>query len=445
MADYSVTAPATITIDHADGTTVIEVGLPEATTPPVTPPAGQQQTYVAKAGSGDWIIRSDGVRLDINSPGTIFYGGGAIPDSTGSYAVGYDPSSNATYKQSAADAPWLYWGGSMTTSDWHTPATPWTPPTGVPPTTGDLRSRILAYVAGLNGKLLVGQYVDSATAGYADLDAFTAATGKHVAVVGDGLWPAWPNTYSAAQAIPKVIPAMIEQWKRGALVYMNSFYPCPAGGDMYASCTPSEVIRPGSAQYNKLFQFYDQEIVGFKQLEAAGVVIINRAFLESRWNFWWGATNSGVKFTDQQFRTMVVQRDDYYKSKGLNLIRVHSQGFNQGDGSGRDNYPGDDRLEWQGEDCYSDTLAPYKSWYDNEIAKHPGKEWILAEWGSGNPSKGNSAFDMRSLFAGLKSGMPRARLFQAWCGSWRLAAMQHLVEAMADPAALTLENMNRPT
>ncbi len=58
---------------------------------------------MAVAGTGDWIVRSDNVRLDINSAGTIAYGGAPIPGSAGSYAVGYDPSSNGTYKQASAD------------------------------------------------------------------------------------------------------------------------------------------------------------------------------------------------------------------------------------------------------------------------------------------------------------------------------------------------------
>ena len=215
---------------------------------------------------------------------------------------------------------------------------------------------------------------------------------------------------------------------------------------MYAPCDPAEVLRVGSAQYNQLHQYYDQEIAGFRELQDQGVIIINRAYLENRWSFWWAAKNSGTKFTDAQFKQLWIERDNYYRSKGINsLIRIYSQGFNAGDGSGRDTYAGDSALDLQGEDLYSDTLAPFQAWYDNELKQHPTKPWCMAEWGSGDPATGNPNYDMRTLLNGIKSSMPATVLVQAWCGTWRLAAMKGLVEAMNDPLVLVRENMNRPT
>ena len=316
-------------------------------------------------------------------------------------------------------------------------------------TSNSKRDQILSWLAGLSGNhVMIGQYKGAVPGDTTDTDAFVALTGRHVAVYGDGYWPGWPNTMAATT--PAVNTNLVAHWNAGGLPYYNSFYPSPSGQDMYGTANPADVITPGTAQYNALFAMYDQEAAGLLALKAAGVTVLYRAYLECRWNFWWGFSG-GSGWTDAQFIELWRQHHDYFVNmKGLdNLIWIYSQGFNAGDGSGHNTYPGDAYVDIVGEDVYSDNATDYQTWYSNELVQHPAKSWIMAEWGSGGPSLSTAGFDMRTLISDIKTSMPATVLFQAWTGhtqpyGWALSAMSHVTDIVADPYVLTLENLGRP-
>ncbi len=167
-------------------------------------------------------------------------------------------------------------------------------------------------------QVMIGQYCDSATAGMADAQAFTSATGKHVALLGDGYWPFWPtkaNAGGAGRSVAQVNADAIAHWKAGGLPYIQSSFPSPNGGDMYGTCDPVQTTTPGTAQYNKLHQFYDQEVAGLLALRDAGLVFPYRCFFENRWNFWWGFGGSSgwtaplwIKLWQQHHDYLIQQR-----------------------------------------------------------------------------------------------------------------------------------------
>ena len=60
--------------------------------------------------------------------------------------------------------------------------------------------------------------------------AFTSATGKHVALLGDGYWPFWPtkaNAGGAGRSVAQVNADAIAHWKAGGLPYIQSSFPSP--------------------------------------------------------------------------------------------------------------------------------------------------------------------------------------------------------------------------
>ena len=176
-----------------------------------------------------------------------------------------------------------------------------------------------------------------------------------------------------------------------------------------------------------------------------------RCFFENRWNFWWGFGGSSG-WTAPLWIKLWQQHHDYLVSKGCDhLIWVLSQYVNPADGRGQgDTWPGDNYVDIHGEDVYTDVSSQFKGLKDGECSQHPNHPWGMMEWGSGSPSQGNPNFDMRVLMNDIKTTMKGCVIVQAWCGSqgqyaWRLANMQHLVEAMADPIVLLRENLNRPS
>ena len=247
----------------------------------------------------------------------------------------------------------------------------------------------------------------------------------------------------------------IAQWKAGGLVYLNEFFPSPTGERWYGTADPVQVTTPGRAQYIALHAMYDQEAAGLQALQNAGVIVIYRPFMESRFHFWWGfGSKSG--WTDALWITLWQQHYNYLtQTKKLdNLIWVYSQGFNAGDGNGHNNYPGDAFVDIQGEDVYSDMAsADFGDLYANQTTQHPTKPWAMAEWGSGTPFKSTLNFDMNSLITDIQNNMPKTIFFQAWSGmgpptkraGWAIAYMQNVKGAIANPYSLVRENLNRPT
>ena len=124
MTDYSVDAPATITITHPGGSDTITVTVPAA---PVTPPGRN-----LSASSRYSVARRRHWRLDRPQRQCAArhqhrrhdrYGGAPIPGS--GLATPWATTRRATGRTSRRPPPrpWLYWGGSMTdATDWHTPA-----------------------------------------------------------------------------------------------------------------------------------------------------------------------------------------------------------------------------------------------------------------------------------------------------------------------------------
>jgi len=312
------------------------------------------------------------------------------------------------------------------------------------------KATMLTYLKGLEGHhVLYGQY-DSPPASNIETDFFTTQSGgKHVAVMGDGYWAFGATGIDNVTAVNN---RLIAHWQAGGIPYLNSVFPSPAGGDMSQPVDPVQVTTPGTAQYIALHAMYDQEAAGLQTLQNAGVFLYYRAFFESRFaGFWWGYGTTA--WTDALWITLWQQHYNYLtQTKGLtNLIWVFAQGFNAGDGTGNNNYPGDAFVDLVGEDVYNnDAFAVYGGLYNAQISAHPSKLWSMTEWGSGSPSASDMNFDMNILNNSIQNQMPRTSMFQAWScrpniDGWCIGNMQNVLGAVANPYALTRENMARPT
>lgn len=428
MSDnFSVEAPAKIVITHPGGTATISVTVPAE---PIIPPAGGKQQYsVAQAGTGDWIIRSDGVRLDIDGGGTIFFGGTVIPDSKGSSAVGYDPTTNRTYKQ--ASGVWLYWGGSMTASDWHTPSPPWVPPAKpvTPPTTGTPRARMLAYFDSLaTHHCLIGQ---TSFPTQKEFDEVTSAFGFSPALMINDPWVVqWAGNAPFSDAF---VARQLAHAKAGAIVGLSLMLPNPLTGntstsggiDLTAAATPGNATNAG---VNRLL---DQGIGVLNQFKAQDIAVPVRYMfeLDGAW-FWWGVDPPGGSRTNQQQTLLFRYITNYLRGHGLADHILPTFAINGGPLTYE--WPGDDACDLVGIDAYTSDLPKYKGQYDRLRQLAPSKPFILSEYGSGDPNGPDPNFDLTRLKGDIASTMPRCVMANFWSG-WQPSKQRNGKQALSDP------------
>lgn len=433
MTDVSIDAPATIVITHPGGTDTISVTVPDA---PVTPPVGKQQYSVAVAGSGDWIIRVDGVRLDIDGAGTIYFGGTAIPGSAGAYAVGYDPATNATYRQGSATAPWFYWGGSMTDAgDWHTPSPPWVPPVappvGVPPQpiTSTPRTRLLAYFDSLaTHKCLIGQ---TSFPTEKEFDEVTSAFGFSPALMINDPWVVqWAGNAPFSDAF---VARQLAHAKAGAIVGLSLMLPNPLTGNTSTSggINLQQAATPGNPTNAGVNRLLDQGIGVLNQFKAQDLALPVRYMfeLDGAW-FWWGVDPPGGSRTNQQQTILFRYITDYLRAAGLADHILPTFAVNGGPLTYE--YPGDDWVDIVGIDAYTSDLPKYKGQYDRLRQLAPSKPYILSEYGSGDPNGPDPNFDLTRLKTDIASTMPRCVMANFWSG-WQPNKQRNGKQALSDP------------
>lgn len=425
------------------------VGSGPVSTPPVnkatTPPAPvQSPAFTSTTQNAPPIIMANGDQFSVVA-GRLLLNGNPAGSTNGVVAALIDASTpgllyydsnDPAYATLPGGIAWFLWNGVQG-------APSFDPRPGQPTAVSTLA--ILNFIKQMAGHhVLVGQYIDSALSGAADATAFTTLTGKHVAILGDGYWP--PRSTTAAANVGPVNTTAIAHWNAGGIPCLNVFYPSPSGGDLFAPADILQCITPGSAQYIALHARYDQEIAGLLALQTAGVVVLNRAFMECKPGlFWWSVGSASTNWTPANFITLWQQRDAYFKSKAVNnIIRIYSQGFNTGDGSGLNTYPGDAYVDFQGEDVFTDAATDFLALYQNERTQHPFVPWCMAEWGSGNTTTPDASFDMQRLINDTKNSLTQSCFFQAWSAGWRIASMTNVVAAMNDPYVLYRENLNRP-
>ncbi len=357
---------------------------------PVVPPVvvpGKQVANVVKVGSLDWIIRADGIRLDITSTGTILYGGLPVPGSQNSTAVGYDPSTNSTYRQTGTSKVWIYWGGSMTdATNWSTPAVAWNPPGTVvppivvPPVTGSANKlKLMAWLQSINGKHVISSQMTHSD--FREIDAMTSQLGITPGMVVCDPWMDGNQFFDAS-----FVPRMIDHWNKKGIIGLSSFFPNPSGGGAQsgAAVNADDVLRSGSAANNNLLANVDLVAGVIQQFKDLGIPVMYRMLIEmdGGW-FWWGDVTKGGAFNGAQYvqlwrliwnRLVVVKKLD-------NMIFW----FAPNGGPGTYTYPGDDVVDGVGFDAYTDNPGGYVNLYTQLRNQAPTKLMAICEFGSGTP------------------------------------------------------------
>lgn len=318
------------------------------------------------------------------------------------------------------------------------------PPVDPPPPAMDTAAGLLAYITSIIGtKVISGQFVET---GYAQgMDPITdihTATGKWLGIIGGDYYyygspgPADTNFNTPA----------IAYHAAGGIIGLNVTMPNPTtggGADDTSALNAADMLVNGTATNTALKASLDQIAVGLAALRDANVPVLFRPYHElngSGW-FWW---NSAFQ-SDAQFIAMWRYTHDYLTiTKGLsNLLWVYCVG------AGFDitaRYPGNAYVDTVGFDYYGDNPGGDLA-ADYITLGSLGKPMWLTEFGSGDPSSGNTAFDERVLTTALGTNMPNLFAWlQWWDGNsggngWGFASVTQSAAALATSRVLNRDDL----
>jgi mannan endo-1,4-beta-mannosidase len=300
--------------------------------------------------------------------------------------------------------------------------------------------RILAYIAGLRGKgdhrVLTGQFLDySPNATLALPEAIHAASGK---------WPAYVGVdymNYAKNALDTAAPnrTAIAYWRAGGLVELNVCLKDPANPSGWGTLFDQGVdLKPLLAEAGPVHKAWMEELDtiagGLSELQAAGVVVLWRPFMEmnGKW-FWWGG------HPPDDFTALWRQVFDYFtRVKGLhNLIWVYSPNMGA---TAAAYYPGDAFVDLVGIDVYTDNLDPTHVQGFESLLKR-GKPAGFGEFGPHGSSNPPGDFDYARLAAALRSHFPEAVFVMSWNDKWSPAKNPDARGFYTDPSVVTRDDL----
>lgn len=296
------------------------------------------------------------------------------------------------------------------------------------------RTGVMGYLASLKGAGVVScQFVE-----LGDLTPITAIhtnNGKWLGSIGgDYYWfgsPGPADTSFNASAISYAAA--------GGIIMLTISMPNPTTGgglDDTSALNASQMISEnGNATNTNLKENLRQIAVGLQALKDAHVPVIIRPYheLNGFW-FWWGT----ALMTDAQFIGLWQYTWNYFTNvKGLSNL-IWNYGVNAGTYSLTARYPGSTYVDVVGFDMYTSNPADGQTDYDTLNAAYPTKILMLNEFGSGDPSDGDTSFDEHDLINVLKNNMPNMVLFQQWWDGnsggdgWGMASVTNVTAALAD-------------
>lgn len=289
----------------------------------------------------------------------------------------------------------------------------------------DSTKALLSYLKGLTGKGCVsGQFAERGD--LAAINAIATSTGKNVGMVGFDPWyfnqqgPASQSWVASAKQV----------WAAGSMVTLSCAMPNPQGGGIVGgSCDFDALIKPGTAQNNAFNGLLDGIAAG---IAAFGKPLLFRPFHENNGPWvWYGPQSS----TDAQFTAAWKYTHDYLeKTKGLqNILWVNAQNA----GGPKPSRFATGYTDIAGLDGYTSNPAALAG--DFATLAQTGLPLALTEYGSGDPSGGDTNFDMAVLTAALKGPLAKAVYWlQWWDGNsggkpgWGMASVKNVQAALSD-------------
>jgi mannan endo-1,4-beta-mannosidase len=302
---------------------------------------------------------------------------------------------------------------------------------------GNLTAAIKAWMISLAGSQVIsGQKIPGATNDLSAMNNINAQTGHFPGLIGIDYWndgaPPGAPTYSGNTGA-------IQWWNAGGIITLSNMTPNPQGGGAQniTAYDPNTVVA-GTAVNTAWNVIQDGIATGLAQLQAAGAVVIYRPFHENGApGLWWWSEPTQAQF-------IALWQNHYNRltvTHGLtNLLWLFSSGP-------QINYPGDSFVDFLGAEGYTNDPANSTNYGDMIAPPGHGKPIVLAEFGSGSPSFGDSSFDEQTLINALKnpSGIPLCIYFLNWSNSWSIDNMTNASGALNDPHVLNRDQLNRPT
>ncbi|GAA1802801.1 beta-mannosidase [Planosporangium flavigriseum] len=223
-------------------------------------------------------------------------------------------------------------------------------------------------------------------------------------------------------------------WHNGGLVSVGIHMPSPTGGNFgtklgnFGDLTNSGTAV-GRAYQDSLTKIGD----GLSDLKNAGVVVLWRPFHEMNGDwFWWGNQDADT------YKNVWNYTYNYLvNTRGLdNLIWVYAPDCSR-NGNLTDYYPGGDKVDVVGLDCYTDN----PSGGDGNVVKNLdaqynqmlglGKPFAFTEAGPRDQTGGS--FDWKKWIDAIQQRYPKTTYFLAWNDKWSPPQNQNSTGLMNHP------------
>jgi mannan endo-1,4-beta-mannosidase len=204
-------------------------------------------------------------------------------------------------------------------------------------------------------------------------------------------------------------------WHNGGLVSVGIHMPSPTGGSFSTKLGNFGDLTNGGTAVGRAWQDSLKKIGdGLSDLNNAGMVVLWRPFHEMNGDwFWWGNQHAGT-FTN----VWNYMYNYLVNTRGLdNLIWVYAPDGSR-NGNLTDYYPGDDKVDIVGLDCYTDNpsggddnvVRNLDAQYNEMLAL--GKPFAFTEAGPHDQAGGS--FDWEKWIEAIQQRYPKTTYFLAW-------------------------------
>lgn len=211
---------------------------------------------------------------------------------------------------------------------------------------------------------------------------------------------------------------LIDHWRHGGLVEVGIHFDNPINNkwDRTSNVDMIKLIKPGEDLNTNFNIQLDRISVGLEELQAAGVVVLFRPFMEANGDwFWWGRKNQ-IEFIDLWKYTF----DYLTKYHNLhNLLWVYS--ISAGYGDALTYYPGDNYVDIVGLDYYS-ANGKFQSTEEYRQLLATKKLIALTELGQCRSSGfGCSPKDTMDILSSIRTNMSAIIYWSNWNDEWALS------------------------
>ena len=289
----------------------------------------------------------------------------------------------------------------------------------------------------------------------AEMAAIHSATGVYPGLIGAdyGEWdPA--NGGSTPPNYPALNAVLETAWTAGSLVEISYHANNPWYGDYWSDTrcnggTLADLVNPVTPVYAAWHTQIGLVAAGLQQLQAAGVVVLWRPFLEQNSsNWWWVSCNAGMTQLQAVWWDMF---NTFTTTYGLhNLIWVYASNHTNASGvgaycpnvvqeSGLCLYPGAAYVDVVGQDEYRDLTGPMPDNYGDNYPLMAALSKVLAYTERGPAETNGTSPVFETLIPGIvangKSPRPLVSYFMAWNGAYDIASNLGATTLMSDPNA----------